>query len=448
MKACKIDEEQLAEWIDGSKGSIRYLGPAITERLAQKILAAEKRTGQRNRIVIELDDEMDRSGYGQTAGVRTLHNEQATIQHRSGLRVAALSAPGIGVVWSPIAERVDPIERVLVNGILMEGVELGEFQNWMCRMMGEQRPEQSALHGERPDTSRPEEQVNRNPFIDGQEAIGRVDSSAIGRDGVIDESVSEPIHQRLIPGEPEVLVHEVNEEKINSVETHLREHPPRNFKEEKQTEVYQDYVGFIEIHVTGSSLSEMTTLAIPKELTELGLETDLRNRLSERMRIDLSGSVDLGARDVNRRVDAFREIFTRQMGPPLGRIYKKSDWTIMQSKWAEIEFLVESANKKIQRSMHAAVEKIIKDAARDWAKAIDENPSVRKKVPYTVEYIHELLLAQWNQKQRATRMGVQLYVKDLTWTTLNDPQVRTKIEEAYPGLCDTGLYRSRRAWAS
>ena len=196
MKACKIDEERLAEWIDGSKGAIRYLGPAITERLAQKILAAEKRTGLRNRILIELDDEVDRNGYGQTAGVRALHNEHAAVQHRAGLRVAALTAPGIGVVWSPIAERVDPIDRVSVNGIWMEGAELGELQRWMSRMMREQQPEQSALHGERPDISRSVEQVSRNPAVIVQEAIGREDSSA-GRAGVIDESVSEPIHKRL-----------------------------------------------------------------------------------------------------------------------------------------------------------------------------------------------------------------------------------------------------------
>ena len=40
MKACKVDEEKLAEWIDGATGAIRYLGPAVTEKLAQKILAA------------------------------------------------------------------------------------------------------------------------------------------------------------------------------------------------------------------------------------------------------------------------------------------------------------------------------------------------------------------------------------------------------------------------
>lgn len=127
MKACKVDENTLGEWIDGATGAIRYLGPAITDGLARKLLAAEKRTGQRNHVVIELDDEMDRSGYGQTAAVRVLHEGCATMQRRSGLRVAALTAPGVGVVWSPIAERVDPIDRVSVNGIWMEGSEQREL---------------------------------------------------------------------------------------------------------------------------------------------------------------------------------------------------------------------------------------------------------------------------------------------------------------------------------
>ena len=93
MKSCKVNEKQLAEWIDGATGAIRYLGPAITEELARRMLAAEKRTGQRNHVVIELDDEMDRSGYRQTAAARLLHEGGATLHHRHGLRIAALTAP-------------------------------------------------------------------------------------------------------------------------------------------------------------------------------------------------------------------------------------------------------------------------------------------------------------------------------------------------------------------
>ena len=189
-------------------------------------------------------------------------------------------------------------------------------------------------------------------------------------------------------------------------------------------------------------------MTIPKELTELGLEIDLRARLSEKMRIDLSDKVDLGASDVNKRVDAFREIFTRKMGQPLGRIYKKSDWGVMQGKWAEIERLVQVANEKIARSLHQAVEKTITDAAADWAKAIAQNPSLQNRGSYTKEKVRSLLTAQWDQKQRATEVKVHLFAKDLTWATLTDPAVRRKIEGAYPELRETGLYQSRHAWAS
>ena len=449
MKACKVDEKQLAEWIDGATGAIRYLGPAITERLARKILDAEQRTGQRNHIVIELDDEMDRSGYGQTAAVRLLHEWGATLQHRSGLRVSALTAPGIGVVWSPIAERVDSIDRVSVNGIWMEGSEQRELLRWIDRMMGERTtsaPEQGSDLQHTLDIapqarSAPSAAPDRHIRLEHSHDISTISTEEI-------PLRSEDVHETPTPVEPKAKISALTEENIRQVEGHLREHPPRDFHKEKATEVYQGYVGFIEIHVTGASLASATTLTIPKQLTELGLESDLRDRLSEKMRIDLSGTIDLGAGDVNKRVDAFREIFTRQMGPPLGRIYKKSDWDVMHSKWIEIERLVQVANEKIGRSLHQAVQKIITDAARSWANAIARNRSVKNRESYTEEKIRSLLNAQWDQKQRATAVKIHLFAKDLTWSTLNDPAVRCKIEEAYPELRETGLYQSRRAWAS
>ncbi len=446
MRACKVDEQQLATWIDGSTGAIRYLAPAITERLARKLVEAQRRTGECNCVVIELHDEVERSGYGRTAGVRILHDKGIYTRHRAGLRVAAFTAPGIGAVWSPVAERVDPMENVSVNGICMEGPELRELQCWMERMMGEQAPEQPASQDEHSRTCLSATKATNHSSAPGEEVVNQDDPSPVVLPELTDDS--EVVEESLAPAEPEVKLSAVNDEKIKKVETHLKEHPPRDFKKEKQTEIYQGYVGFVEIQVEGGGLSGATTLAIPKELTELGLATDLRTKLSERMRIDLTGSVDLGASDVNRRVDAFREIFTRQMGPPLGRIYKKSDWQIMQTKWAEIECLVDAANEKIMLHMHTTVEKEIRNAARDWKKAIDENPIIERQVPYTVEYISRLLFAQWGRRQRATRVRVKLFAKDLTWDTLNDQDVREKIEEAYPDIRKTGMYKSWAAWTS
>ena len=136
------------------------------------------------------------------------------------------------------------------------------------------------------------------------------------------------------------------------------------------------------------------------------------------------------------------------MGPPLGRIYKKSDWDVMQAKWAEIEHLVKAANHKIRHSLDRTVQKIITDAAQHWVNAIRQNPNVKNRGQYTKDKILSLLNRQWTQKQRATEVKINMFAKDLTWATLNNPTVRRKIEEAYPELRETGLYKSRCAWAS
>ncbi len=423
MKACKVDEEQLAKWIDTASGSIRYLAPAITENLAHKICAAEKRTGEKNSVLIELHGDMDRGGYGKTAGVRILIENGVTTKKNSGLRIAALTAPNLGVVWSPIAQRVDPMERVSANGIFLEGRELFELQKMVCKLMGEdqQTASQAANNADREEATASEEQDRK------------------------DSPQSDEIDSKVFPtpDEPNTNVHPIYEQNVREVEKDLEEHPPRNFNEEKRLEVYQGYIGFVEIHVVGASLSEATTLAIPKELTELGLAEDLRNNLSEKMRVDLSEYVDLGAREVNQQVDAFRMIFTKQMGKPLGRIYKKGDWNIMQEKWKDINYLVEAANAKIQRNLDNAVNKIIKESAEEWARALNKNSNTWSQPKYSVEAIESMLNKNWIKKKRPTKVKIELFVKDLTWETLNDKNVQKIIEDAYPELSETGLYKSR-----
>ena len=98
--------------------------------------------------------------------------------------------------------------------------------------------------------------------------------------------------------------------------------------------------------------------------------------------------------------------------------------------------------------MHKAVDEILAGAAKDWARAIQENPNVDVQGPYTEEEIRSMLSEQWDRRYHATRMRVQLFVKDFTWGTLNNPEVRRKIEEAYPDIRATGLHNSRSAWAS
>ncbi len=420
MKACKVDENQLGEWIDKASGSIRYIAPAITEKLAHQICAAQKRTGERNYVLIDLNGDMDRSGYGKTAGVRKLHENGIDTKKSHGLRIAALTTPEISAVWSPIAERVDSMRKVKANGILFVGEEQCKLKKLVCRIMGgDQQPEQSSAN----DTDHEEVTTSED-----------TDLKLIGA-----------------PEEPNLDPISVFENDIKKEEKSVSEHPPRNFKDEKKLEVYQGYIGFVEIHVIGASLSEAATLAIPKQLIEIGLAgaaDDLRQYLSERMRIDLDENANLGVSAVTRRVESFKLIFTKKMGRPLGRIYKKSDWKIMQEKWRDIDREVEVANQKIHQNLGREVKKKIRDTAEKWEQALKNNLNTPSQHQFNADEIESMLNENWINKKRPTEVKIEMFPKDLTWETLNDQNVRNKIEDAYPELRETGLYKSSKAYSA
>ena len=410
MKPCKVDEKQLGYWIDQTTGKVCYIAPAITEDIARKIIDADRRTGKPSRVVVELNAHMDRCGYGVTNGVRLLFREGVSVEAIKGLRLAALVSSNLGVVWTPIPERIDSIEQTTVNGIRFDNSELSGLSRWLEGMTAHRiTPRTEAEHN---------------------------DSDADTDNSHETEPTTEPAAQ-LAP---------VTEKDIDEVDHELKVHPPRDFNKEKEIEVYQSYIGFIEIHLTGASLASKTTLAVPKELIELGLEKELRERLSESMRIDIRNRVDLGVNDVNKQVSAFREIFTKQMGQPLGRLYKKSDQTVMMEKWGEIQRLVEEANEKIEDSLEKTMKSIIKEISKQWESRINDIPSLKEEPDFNLCNLQKMFERQWTNRQRPTKVQLEVFFKDLTWETLNSEKVRSKINKHYPELRETGLYKSQTTW--
>ena len=91
--------------------------------------------------------------------------------------------------------------------------------------------------------------------------VGRQDAADPER--TREHSVYEVVHYGPAPSKPDLRLLALREQDLKQVELHLRGHPPRDFRKESATEVYQDYVGFIEIYVTGESLaSTVSTIGI------------------------------------------------------------------------------------------------------------------------------------------------------------------------------------------
>ena len=106
------------------------------------------------------------------------------------------------MVWSPIAERGDPIDSVAVNGIWMEGPEQRELLRWISRMMGGQETSLSV-----PDLGRRETPVSRLQAtyeyeIGFREGIDGRRQDAAETEGTGEYRVSEVVRHGPAPREP------------------------------------------------------------------------------------------------------------------------------------------------------------------------------------------------------------------------------------------------------
>ncbi len=427
MKECKVDEKQIGEWIENANDEIWYISPGIKESLASKIADVSRRNGTNFHIMVSVDGDMDRFGYGDIKAAEILKGQSINIKDTDGIGISVFAVKGnFCAFWSPLAECVDDIDRILLNGFQTESdMEQKVFQDWIKGVF------EIETHNElfKPTTS---EEKKDEP----SDTIVPVESSPT----TTNNPEKEKITSTKVKGSV-LKPKELTEEKIKREKKSLIEHPPRDIKNERELTVYGGYGGFIEIHLKGSKLSKSTRLQIPQEFIELDLEENLRRQLSQSMIIDLSDYVDLGVQKINKKVEAFREIFTVQLGRPLGRIFRKKDWEIMQRKADEINDLVNSVNPKIKEKLKFAARKTIKKAAYHWYNAINGKTNEN----YSLYDVEEMFLSQWNNRLSATQVKFDLFVKDLTWETLNNTNVREEIEKAFPDICKTGLYNKFNA---
>lgn len=245
-------------------------------------------------------------------------------------------------------------------------------------------------------------------------------------------------------GEPSARSETITEAEVAWAEQAIEEHPPRDYAKEREITVYTAFVGYIELRLAGASLATGARLKIPNVLVERGFgENELRTRINESVRIDLDEEFDTGVRAINERLNAIRLLYTRQLGEPHGRIYRKRQRQELDRHLEDLKGEIDRANAALGQRIEAAVRKQLDDLAETYSRQ-----AVQGALPeLTKEDITRLLLGAWNEAGAARPRKVTLEVtfKDLTWETLQDAVLKQRILKEFPDLENSALYRDSPA---
>ena len=404
MLGTRLTSEDIAAHIREAGETCLLIAPGVDMIVAEALLERAQRTAKKASVVIDGSHHAERSGYGETGTWRALM-KATELRVMPGTRLGLLVTGRGAWIFAPRAGMLDPRDEAGLSAVALAAHR--EAARALCeRLLGRhERPS--------PNEVSPPEGAHERPPTDGT-------------------------------GEPSARSETITEAEVERAEQAIEEHPPRDYAKEREITVYTAFVGYIELRLAGASFATGARLRIPDALVERGLgENELRTRINESVRIDLDEDVDTGVRAINERLNAIRTLYTRQLGEPHGRIYRKRQRLELDRHLEDLNGEIDQANAVLGQRIEAAVRKQLDDLAETYSQQ-----AAHGTLPeLTKEDISRLLFKAWNEAGAARPRKVTLEVtfKDLTWETLQDGALKQRILEQFPDLENSALYRDSLA---
>ena len=407
MLGTRLTSEDIAVHIREAGETCLLIAPGVDAIVAEALLERAQRTAKKASVVIDGSHHAERSGYGETGTWRALM-KATELRAMPGTRLGLLVTGRGAWLFAPRAGKLDPRDEAGLSAVALATHRDAALS--LCeRLLGRrERPSRN-------EASPPEGAHERPPA-----------------DSAGDASESSAQSETITEAE------------VERAEQAIEEHPPRDYAKEREITVYTAFVGYIELRLAGASLATGARLRIPNALVERGLgENELRTRINESVRINLDEEVDTGVRAINERLNAIRTLYTRQLGEPHGRIYRKRQRLELDRHLEDLNVEIDQANAELGQRIEAAVRKHLDDLAETYSQQAAQGalPELTK------EDISGMLFKAWNEAGAARPRKVTLEVtfKDLTWETLQDGALKQRILEQFPDLENSALYRDSSA---
>ena len=448
MRGIQLTGEEIANHIRNAGDTCLLIAPGVDAKVSEA-LRDRSEGGHKPPAIVAIDGShhAERSGYGKTSAWRAL-SETTVLKDLPGTRLGLLVTGRGAWLFAPRAGNLDP--RPVVGE---KSPDTGEIVP----------PKEAGLNAVMFDADSREEAQALAWRILGQTGLSpkRDADAGDGHREDWQEEPSPPKQEELVQpisayeeGEPRATEC-ITKAAIVKAEKAIKEHPPRNYAREQEISVYSAFVGYIELRLVGASLAKEARLKVPEKLVERGLrEDEVRKRINENVRIRLDGDegVDTGVKELNERLNAIRLLYTRQLGEPHGRIYRKRQRQELEDHLDNLKKEIEQVNEFLSEKVEKSVKRNLDNLAESYSKqepSISRYPSERDSLPVLrKEDMKRLLHDAWREAgaTRPSEVKLEVTFKDLTWESLQDGSLRERIVEQFPDLKDSALYQEWQAY--
>ncbi|MBI1294128.1 hypothetical protein GC175_04110 [bacterium] len=230
---CNLSPTLIVEFIEKANGPICYAAPGVQLAPAQALVKAADRLGPEMLTVwIDFDERVMRMGYGDIEAVTKLRDAGITVHHAPGLRSALIIADGEGYTYTPTPLYLEAEPNSTVRNALRLSTE--QVSDALARLSPNANTAPKLL---------PEAQQTR--------------------------MFQPPFEQNPAP---------VTDTQFAEVNKNLQDAPPIKFDLTRQVRVFEPYLQYVELKLTGAAIHRHR-LAIPPSIQKLGGNEALEGRL-------------------------------------------------------------------------------------------------------------------------------------------------------------------------
>lgn len=397
-----ITDELLINAIRRASERVVLISPGVWPPVADAVAAAWEKLGRdRVTVILDVDPEICRIGYGSLEGIQILQSAAAkqgeALGQEPGIRICVFIVDQETFVFSPTPRQLEapPGESSLVT----------------------------------PATPSP---PKANGIV-----LSRPPESLAAELGSGDEGIT----QRKLGLEP------LSKEKLKGVTEDLAKNPPKNFDLARAVNVYNARVQFVEFKLGGCKLSEHKA-QLPKHLIHvLKKNPALSRKIENSIRLldnedGLVTDKTLSQETLFTHREKIHEKFLRPVkgvGTVIERAKKAEFSKDIESLKAEVEKFAKSVEAKLAERFQQTAEQladeildeVLADLPERWRKKLGSHPDPQRVRWYVLE---DLLKAFGTPAGKVGKMKVETVFKDVTYDMLNEPEFREQMAEYFPDL--------------
>ena len=307
-----VDSGRLAQQIAGAEQTVCYAAPGILPEPANSLAKLARKIGpELVTVCLDFDERVMRMGFGTLDAVQTLRDVGIEVRSTPGLRTGLIVVDEAGYIFTPTALYLEADER---SDMAPNAMRLSKHQV--------------------------------------TEALARLSPAAKAIAVTLAETEDE--RERLRELAVEVPSENVEDSDVKAIEQSLEEAPPARFDVARQVRVFDAYLQYVELRLTGAAI-QRRRLAIPSSIQKLGGVKDLEGRL--RTTFDLLEKGDqLSSRRLENCLNQIRKDFTRSLGKDHGRVVLKAAKPILEERLATFREELNAHQQKVERELQGQLD--------------------------------------------------------------------------------------------